>query len=305
MRTDPPGHAGNVLGLAPGSSSQEVRRAFRAKARDLHPDLGGDPERFHALHLAYQALTQALFGPAMDPGMRRRRARSLDAGDEGIMVAEPNGEVIPEEEVMEGEEEAVAMAIVDILEGGLLKLDMGIIQEGIVGGVENMVENILGSIRDGGKLNTVFKGKVIIGENMKAILGENMKGGPQNVLKGVLRVLMEVDRRAWGHIRETGKVVRTVVKAKVLGIAEDILSMEGVMLLGEARGILEKGRKKVELKQVVIFLVIQFLPEAKVRNLVVIFLAIQFLLEAKVRNPEKVKDMGQRTGEDRSRGNWR
>ena len=191
------------------------------------------------------------------------------------------------------------MAIVDILEGGLLKLDMGIIQEGIVGGVENMVENMLGSIRDGGKLNTVFKGKVIIGENMKAILGEN------NVLKGVLRVLMEVDRRVWGHIRETGKVVRTVVKAKVLGIAEDILSMEGVMLLGEARGILEKGRKKVELKQVVIFLVIQFLPEAEVRNPVVIFLAIQFLLEAKVRNPEKVKDMGQRMGEDRSRGNWR
>ena len=97
----------------------------------------------------------------------------------------------------------------------------------------------------------------------------------------------------------------TVVKAKVLGIAEDILSMEGVMLLGEARGILEKGRKKVELKQVVIFLVIQFLPEAKVRHPVVIFLAIQFLLEAKVRNPEKVKDMGQRMGEDRSRGNWR
>ena len=38
---------------------------------------------------------------------------------------------------------------------------------------------------------------------------------------------------------------------------------------------------------------------------VVIILAIQFLLEAKVRNPEKVKDMGQRTAEDRSRGNWR
>ena len=48
----------------------------------------------------------ARVGPAMDPGMRRRRARSLDAGDEGIMVAEPNGEVIPEEEVMEGEAES-------------------------------------------------------------------------------------------------------------------------------------------------------------------------------------------------------
>ena len=77
------------------------------------------------------------------------------------------------------EEEAVVMAIVDILEGGLLKLDMGIIQEGIVGGVENMAKDILESIRNEGKLNAVNEVKVIIGENMKAILGEIMKGCPQ------------------------------------------------------------------------------------------------------------------------------
>ncbi|CAJ1424388.1 unnamed protein product [Effrenium voratum] len=179
------------------------------------------------------------------------------------------------------------MAIVDILEGGLLKLDMGIIQEGIVGGVENMAKDILESIRNEGKLNAVNEVKVIIGENMKAILGEIMKGGPQNMLKGVLRVFAEVDRRAWDHIRENEKVDPTVEKARAEGIAEDIPSMEEGMQLGEARGTLEKGKKKVKLRQVVIIL------------------AIQFLLEAKVRNPEKVKDMGQRTGEDCSRGNWR
>ena len=105
------------------------------------------------------------------------------------------------------------MAIVDLLEGGLLKLDMGIIQEGIVGGVENMAKGILGSIWNEGMLN-VNEVRAVIGENMKAILGEIMKGGLQNMLKGVLRVSVEVDRRAWDHIRENEKVDPTVEKAR-------------------------------------------------------------------------------------------
>ncbi|CAK8996075.1 unnamed protein product [Durusdinium trenchii] len=43
----------SVLGLSPGASSSEVRRAFRARARLWHPDRGGDPERFQALSQAY------------------------------------------------------------------------------------------------------------------------------------------------------------------------------------------------------------------------------------------------------------
>ena len=252
----------------------------------------------------------------------------MDAGDKGIMVAEPNGEVIPEEEVMEGEAErgghggavpvnpfwsqrscrhfgprtrntpghdrdqegwhkAETMSSsrsefwsevkrslqedlerenwpkgetdVDILEGGLLKLDMGITQEGIVGGVENMVKDILESIRNEGMLNAVNEVRVIIGENMKAILGEIMKGGPQNMLKGVLRVCAEVDQRAWDHIRENEKVDPTVEKVRAEGIAEDIIFMEEGMQLGGARGTLEKGKKKVKLRRVMIILAIQFL----------------------------------------------
>merc|ERR1712039_1092427 len=38
------------LGIAPGSSSQEeVKKAFKRKALELHPDKGGDAQRFQLL----------------------------------------------------------------------------------------------------------------------------------------------------------------------------------------------------------------------------------------------------------------
>mmetsp|Transcript_69367 Transcript_69367/g.206597 ORF Transcript_69367/g.206597 Transcript_69367/m.206597 type:complete len:693 (-) Transcript_69367:122-2200(-) len=48
-----------VLDLAPGSSSAEVRRAYHRLALLHHPDKGGDPEVFRAVGDAYRALTQA------------------------------------------------------------------------------------------------------------------------------------------------------------------------------------------------------------------------------------------------------
>ena len=55
-----------VLGLAPGSSDSEIKRAYRRLARDLHPDVNPDvgaKERFQEVSRAYQALT--------DPEKRR------------------------------------------------------------------------------------------------------------------------------------------------------------------------------------------------------------------------------------------
>lgn len=53
-----------VLGLSetsPGAlDPASVKRRFRSLARDRHPDLGGDPAAFHALHTAYEVLTAAL-----------------------------------------------------------------------------------------------------------------------------------------------------------------------------------------------------------------------------------------------------
>ena len=49
-----------VLGLAPGASDSEIKRAYRRMARDLHPDVNPDPaakERFQQVTRAYEALT--------------------------------------------------------------------------------------------------------------------------------------------------------------------------------------------------------------------------------------------------------
>jgi molecular chaperone DnaJ len=55
-----------VLGLSRGASDNEIKRAYRRLARDLHPDVNPDPEakeRFQEVTRAYEALT--------DPEKRR------------------------------------------------------------------------------------------------------------------------------------------------------------------------------------------------------------------------------------------
>ena len=41
-----------VLGLAPTATPDEVKAAYRAKARHMHPDVGGDPDAFLVLKVA-------------------------------------------------------------------------------------------------------------------------------------------------------------------------------------------------------------------------------------------------------------
>lgn len=45
-----------VLGVPPTATTEEIRTAHRRAARATHPDLGGDPERFHAVQLAWEIL---------------------------------------------------------------------------------------------------------------------------------------------------------------------------------------------------------------------------------------------------------
>lgn len=54
----------SVLGVAPTASAEEVKRAYRKKARQSHPDAGGDTEEFKAVAKAY--------GTLIDPEKRRR-----------------------------------------------------------------------------------------------------------------------------------------------------------------------------------------------------------------------------------------
>lgn len=45
-----------LLGLAPGATADEVKKAFRKKAIREHPDKGGDAEKFKKLTEAYEIL---------------------------------------------------------------------------------------------------------------------------------------------------------------------------------------------------------------------------------------------------------
>jgi hypothetical protein len=46
-----------VLGVRPGASPDEVRAAWRRRARATHPDRGGDEEAFSEVLEAYRRLT--------------------------------------------------------------------------------------------------------------------------------------------------------------------------------------------------------------------------------------------------------
>lgn len=60
-----------VLGVDPDATGEEIRAAHRRAARETHPDLGGDPERFHAVQVAWEVLGDPRRRADYD---RRRRA---------------------------------------------------------------------------------------------------------------------------------------------------------------------------------------------------------------------------------------
>jgi hypothetical protein len=50
-----------MLGLSHGCTKEDIKRAFRRKSREVHPDHGGDSDSFIALREAYEnALTAAV-----------------------------------------------------------------------------------------------------------------------------------------------------------------------------------------------------------------------------------------------------
>ena len=51
-----------LLGLSRGASETDVKKAFRRKARELHPDVSSEPdaqERFREVAEAYEVLSNA------------------------------------------------------------------------------------------------------------------------------------------------------------------------------------------------------------------------------------------------------
>jgi hypothetical protein len=51
-----------VLGLKPSAAWEEIERAYRQKAKQHHPDLGGDEDMMRALNEAYSMLKKVRRG---------------------------------------------------------------------------------------------------------------------------------------------------------------------------------------------------------------------------------------------------
>lgn len=46
-----------LLGVEKNATLDEIKKAFRKKALKMHPDKGGDPEKFKDLNYAHEVLT--------------------------------------------------------------------------------------------------------------------------------------------------------------------------------------------------------------------------------------------------------
>lgn len=64
-----------LLGVEKSASADEIKRAFRKKAHELHPDKGGDAEKFKKVNEAYQVLS--------DPQKRQQYDTFGSAGPQG------------------------------------------------------------------------------------------------------------------------------------------------------------------------------------------------------------------------------
>jgi curved DNA-binding protein CbpA len=71
-----------LLGVPRDASPAAIKSAFRKKAKDSHPDLGGDPEAFHLLKLAYDVLSDDEARRHYDATGETPDDRSASAADE-------------------------------------------------------------------------------------------------------------------------------------------------------------------------------------------------------------------------------
>jgi hypothetical protein len=72
-----------VLGVSPSASSDQVRAAYRAAARDHHPDAGGEQSRMQAVNAAWRVLGDPARRAAYDRALSRGAGAARPAGAAG------------------------------------------------------------------------------------------------------------------------------------------------------------------------------------------------------------------------------
>jgi len=88
-----------ALGVAEDASVDDVKAAFRAKAKRLHPDHNPSPiaaKQFHRVHEAYETLTDPVKRAAYDRGWRTFSNAAKDAGPKAEAKPEPKPQPKPE-----------------------------------------------------------------------------------------------------------------------------------------------------------------------------------------------------------------
>lgn len=80
-----------VLGLRPGATLDEFRSAYRLRARDTHPDHGGDPDDFAEVSEAYNTLRDPERRKAWETSYRDRAKRCNAAICERCFSAQHQG----------------------------------------------------------------------------------------------------------------------------------------------------------------------------------------------------------------------
>jgi DnaJ-class molecular chaperone len=81
------GDAYDILGVAPSSGHEAIKRAFRRLARRFHPDVNADPraqERFMRIRAAYEELCDPDARARLDDRRRARRAAASGRGAEPL-----------------------------------------------------------------------------------------------------------------------------------------------------------------------------------------------------------------------------
>ena len=86
------------LGIPFGSDRRAIRTAYLARARQLHPDRGGEAGRMARLNAAYELLTdaqrRAAYDTSPEAAVRRQQAAEPWTGIAGPPPGRPSGSVL-------------------------------------------------------------------------------------------------------------------------------------------------------------------------------------------------------------------